>query len=144
MVSGNCNCGAIQFEIDTDVSDVYVCHCSICRRFTGSSGIAVVLVQNSQFKWIAGQECVTRWKKPGADWESWFCRICGSAVPGVNDPKKMFVPAGSITSGVEHLRVAHHVWVGSKAAWDVIGDNGMQHPEGFRAQPGKAAADDGR
>jgi hypothetical protein len=44
----------------------------------------------------------------------------------------MFVPAGAIVEGADKLRVAHHVWVGSKAAWDEIGDTGKQHPEGFR------------
>jgi len=39
----------------------------------------------------------------------------------------MFIPAGLIVQGAEHLRVAHHVWVGSKAAWDEIGDAGRQH-----------------
>jgi hypothetical protein len=28
--------------------------------------------------------------------------------------------------------VAHHVWVGSKAVWDEIGDAGKQHAEQFR------------
>jgi hypothetical protein len=44
MTRGECNCGAVQFEIDADLTDVFVCHCSICRRSTGSNGIAVVVV----------------------------------------------------------------------------------------------------
>jgi hypothetical protein len=43
----------------------------------------------------------------------------------------MFVPAGSLTQGGESLQVAHHVWVGSKAVWDEIGDAGIQHREGI-------------
>ncbi len=56
MARGECNCGAVQFEIDADLSGVYVCHCSICRRSTGSNGIAVVVVRNNQFRWVRGQE----------------------------------------------------------------------------------------
>jgi hypothetical protein len=134
MIKGSCNCGAVQFEIDADLSDVFICHCSICRRFTGSGGIAVVLVPNAQFKWLAGDSSVAVWKKPDAEWESWFCRKCGSAVPGVNDPEKMFIPVGSIISGGDNLRVAHHIWVGSKASWEVIGDSGVQHLEGYHAK----------
>jgi hypothetical protein len=44
----------------------------------------------------------------------------------------MFVPAGLITEGGENLRVAHHIWVGSKAVWDEIGDTGKQHAEAFQ------------
>lgn len=132
MAQGECNCGAVQFEIDDPLADVFVCHCSICRRSTGSNGIAVVIVPNDRFRWIRGREYVATWRKPGADWETWFCSICGAPVPGQNDPATIFAPAGSITHGGEALRVAHHVWVGSKAVWDEIGDTGKQHLEGFR------------
>lgn len=132
MASGACNCGAIQFEIDADLSGVFICHCSICRRFTGSNGIAVVLVPSQQLRWVRGEESIATWKKPNADWQAWFCKICGSPVPGKNNAATMFVPAGSITHGGDSLRVIHHVWVGSKAVWDEIGDSGAQHGEGFR------------
>jgi hypothetical protein len=133
MARGECNCGAVKFEIDAELSGIYMCHCSICRRFTGSSGIAVVVVPNEQFRWVQGRDLVTTWKKPGAEWEAWFCSVCGSATPGENDPRTTFVPAGSISQGGEALKVVHHVWVGSKAAWDEIGDAGRQHLEGIRS-----------
>jgi hypothetical protein len=132
MAKGECNCGAVQFTIDAELSGVFVCHCSICRRFTGSNGIAVLVIDNEKFRWVRGQEHIATWKKPGTEWEGWFCKVCGSPVPGENDPARMFVPAGSITEGGDELRVIHHIWVDSKAAWDVIGDAGKQHTEGFR------------
>ena len=103
MARGECNCGAVQFEIDADLKDVYVCHCSICRRFTGSQGIAVVVFPRQQFRWLQGEDHVATWQKPGTDWHAYFCRVCGSAVPGENDPRTMFAPAGSITRGGESL-----------------------------------------
>jgi len=129
---GQCNCGAIAFEIDADLGDVFVCHCSICRRYTGAHGIAVVVVDNGAFRWVRGKDQLTMWKKPDADWQSWFCRVCGSAAPGSNDPARMFIPAGLISEGGEKLRVAHHFFVDSKAVWDEIGDAGTQHRERFR------------
>ena len=132
MARGECNCGAVQFEIAGDVAGVYVCHCSICRRSTGSNGIAVVVVPNDQLRWVRGQEHIATWRKPDADWQTWFCGICGSRVPGANDPATMFVPAGAITQGGDALQVIHHIWVGSKAVWDEIGDAGKQHAEQFR------------
>lgn len=131
MTRGECNCGAVRYEADGDPWGVFVCHCSICRRSTGSSGIAVVLVPKDKFRWLAGEQHIASWKKPDSDWQTWFCRICGSRVPGENDPTRMFIPAGSISEGGEGLRVLHHIWVGSKAAWDEIGDAGVQHGEAF-------------
>lgn len=134
MAAGECNCGAVAFEIDAALTDVYVCHCSICRKFTGSNGIAVVVIDNGVFRWLRGEDQITSWKKPGADWHSWFCRVCGSAVPGPNNHSQTFVPAALISEGGDDLRIAHHIWVGSKAVWDEIGDSGKQHIESFSGQ----------
>ena len=131
MVTGQCNCGAVAFEVRAELSDVFICHCSICRRYTGSSGIAVVIADNQRFRWLRGEAEITTWNKPDADWQAHFCRLCGSALPGANDAARMFIPAGLVSGGGENLRVAHHIWVGSKAVWDEIGDSGRQHEEAF-------------
>lgn len=132
MAHGECNCGAVSFEITAEISDVIICHCSICRRATGSNGIAVLIVNNDDFRWTGGEELITCWKKPDADWLMGFCRNCGSPVPDMNDESRMFVPAGSIKDGGESLTVKHHIWVDSKAVWDEIGNSGQQHPEAFK------------
>jgi hypothetical protein len=132
MATGECNCGAVRFEIDADLAGVFVCHCSICRRSTGSNGIAVVVFPKDRFRWLRGQELISTWSKPGTHWQTWFCSVCGSPVPGENDATRMFAPAGCLTEGGAALRVIHHIWVDSKAPWDEIGDAGQQHPEAFR------------
>ncbi len=133
MATGECNCGAVAFETTSELPGVIVCHCSICRRATGSNGIAVIVVDKTAFRWLRGEDRVASWKKPDADWELWFCRTCGSPVPGKNDDTRMFVPAGLIAQGAESLRVTHHIWVNSRAPWDEIGDAGKQCPEAFEA-----------
>ena len=131
MVHGQCNCGAVNFTITSSLTDVIVCHCSICRRATGSNGIAILIVDNGNFEWTGGEKLITSWQKPDSDWEMWFCSRCGSPVPGRNDDSRMFVPAGLIDDDSVSLHVAHHIWVGSKAEWDEIGDDGRQHLEAF-------------
>ncbi|MCE9679816.1 GFA family protein [Shewanella sp. AS1] len=131
MAKGQCNCGAVAFEIDGEVTDIYVCHCSICRRYTGNNGVAVVIASNDKFRWLKGAEQVTTWRKPVGDWESRFCRICGSSLPMRNSESSMAVPAGSIIEGGDKLQVKHHIWVDSKASWDEIGDAGKQHLQAF-------------
>jgi hypothetical protein len=131
MATGECNCGAVAFEIRTDLSGVFVCHCSICRRSTGSNGIAVVVIDKDAFRWIRGEEEIATWKKPESEWQTRFCRICGSRLPGANDESRMFVPAGLLPDDGDALRVIHHIWVDSKACWDEIGDSGRQHAGAF-------------
>ena len=132
-VRGHCNCGQVEFAVTNEVSDVYICHCSICRRATGSNGIAVVVVDNDRFRWVAGESQIASWSKPDGDWTMAFCRTCGSPLPGPNDPEQMYIPAGLINVGGENLAVAHHIWVESSAGWDEIGDAGRQHPREFEA-----------
>lgn len=110
---------------------IIVCHCSICRRATGANGIAVFIASQSDFHWLRGDEKVTTWRKPVGDWQLSFCSVCGANLPGPNDDQRMFIPAGLIMEGGDRLKVAHHIYVDSKARWDVIGDNGQLHPEAF-------------
>jgi hypothetical protein len=133
MVTGECNCGTVAFDVTSENLDVFVCHCSICRRSTGNNGIAVVVIGNASFRWIRGEESVKTWHMPGHEWQTSFCQQCGSPLPGVNDESRMYVPAGLITEGEEQLKVAHHIWVDSKAGWDEICDNGKQHKQAFGA-----------
>lgn len=135
MLKGACNCGANRFQISTQPDGVYVCHCSICRRHTGTNGNAVVVVENAAFQWLSDQSLVATWDKPGCDWQIWFCRKCGSQLPGRNDEASVFIPAGLIDVGDDaQLQVVHHIFVDSKAPWDVIGDQGKQHACAFQGE----------
>lgn len=131
MVEGGCNCGAVTYESDIEVSDVYICHCSICRNSTGSGGVAVSIVQTNSFRWVTGFECISYWSKPGQEWHTNFCKVCGSALPGVNDEDNMYIPVGTIKNGDDNLKVVHHLYVNSKSTWEEIGDSGEQHPEAY-------------
>lgn len=131
MISGHCNCGSVRFEFDGAAEGVFICHCSICRRATGANGIAVVLVLDEQFRWLQGEEHIVRWSKPDSQWETWFCRTCGSRLPGKNDSERTFIPAGLLPGTGLGLRVRAHIWVDSKAEWDEIGDQARQHAERY-------------
>ena len=59
MVRGECNCGAVGFEVDSDPPGIFICHCSICRRSTGSNGFSrwIGALDLDQYRWIV---CVGR------------------------------------------------------------------------------------
>lgn len=131
MAQGRCNCGEVAFEVDGSLQGVIVCHCSICRRYTGANGIAVLLAPNAAFRWLRGEDQITTWHKPNGAWSAHFCSICGSALPGPNSETNFFIPAGSLVRGDDELRVTDHVFVDSRAPWDEIGDAGLKHPEAY-------------
>jgi hypothetical protein len=131
MIFGKCNCGEVSFEVTTQIKDIYFCHCSICRRNTGSNGIAVVVVNNENFRWLKGENSIKTWTKPNHDWQTSFCTDCGSSLPGKNDDTRVYIPVGLLPNDNKTLKVTHHIWVGSKANWDEIGEDGVKHLEAF-------------
>ena len=129
---GSCHCGAVRFEADLDLTEsTYRCNCSICRRTRFWAAVA----REDGFRLLAGAGELTQYLFNSRKNEHWFCRHCGARVPGENDANTLFVPAGTISEGGEGLRVRHHLFVGSKAGWDEIGDAGAQHVEGLRSPP---------
>ena len=130
----HCNCQAVSFALSEPVTDLYVCHCSICRMSNGSANKPVAIVANNSFRWLKGQALIKTWQKPGHDWITCFCSHCGTPLPGKNSPSTMFIPAALITQGNPNLVIKHHIWVGSKASWEVIGDKGKQHQNAFTAE----------
>ena len=130
-VKGSCNCGSVKFEIAMPVSGVYVCHCSICRKSTGSGGIAVAIISNDDFSWVEGKDLIKTWFKPNHDWETSFCVNCGSPLPGKNDQNASYIPVSLLDSGDENLQVQGHLFVDSKASWEEISGNATQHKKGF-------------
>ncbi|WP_231098163.1 GFA family protein [Pseudoalteromonas luteoviolacea] len=131
MVKGSCNCNAVQFEISLPITDIYVCHCSICRKASGGNGVSVAVVNNQHFAWLTGTDKIKTWHKPNHDWVCSFCTQCGSNLPGKNDDQRMYVPVGLIANDdLAGAKVVQHMWVSSKACWEEIGDEGQQH-DGF-------------
>lgn len=128
---GSCNCGEVKFEIRTPLSDVYLCHCSICRKSTGAGAIAVVLVNANDFSWTQGHDSIKTWKKPKHDWQTNFCNRCGSPLPGKNDAKAVYIPVSLLDSGYQHLKIRHHLFVDSKASWETTDNAAKLHNNNF-------------
>jgi hypothetical protein len=125
LPKGSCNCGAVKFAVSVIPKDVYICHCSICRKATGGGGIAVTVVSNEKFEWLSGKELIKTWQKPNHDWETSFCSECGSSLPGKNDERAMYIPASLLDTGFEKLRIKQHLFVDSQAVWEEVSENGQ-------------------
>src|SRR3546814_20243954 len=95
-IKGSCLCGRIAFEIDGKIGPIGQCHCSKCRKLSGTDGNAVFYTAVQSFRWLSGENDVGSFPVPGGDgWASRFCRTCGSPAPHPNrDPKIYFVPVG--------------------------------------------------
>ena len=54
---GNCNCGAITFEINShDIRTIVNCHCNMCRKINGAAFSTYVVVLDTGFKLLKGEK----------------------------------------------------------------------------------------
>ena len=123
---GKCLCGLVEFDVEGTLPRLYQCHCSLCRKQGGSSSNTATIVNAENFRWLSGQERITSWVKD-TGYRSDFCSKCGSPVPNpLRSSPYYWVPVGLLDDG-QQLEIAAHLFVGSKASWDVIASTGEQY-----------------
>src|SRR3546814_13688321 len=140
-IKGSCLCGRIAFETDGKIGPIGQCHCSKCRKLSGTDGNAVFYTAVQSFRWLSGENDVGSFPVPGGDgWASSFCRTCGSPAPHTNrDQKIYFVPVGLLDDDPGIRGYAAHLFVGSKAPWVCITDDDPQNVEALGSPRGQAS-----
>lgn len=125
---GKCLCGDIQFEVQGKVPDLYQCHCSLCRKITGSSANAATLVHENSLTWLSGEEKITSFVD-STGYRSDFCSTCGSPVPNLlGKTDNYWIPAGLLEES-DGFNVVVHIYTQSKARWEEICSTGVQYEE---------------
>jgi hypothetical protein len=126
---GSCLCGAVRFTIGGRPPPVGMCHCSKCRKASGVGSNAVLAVRRERLTWLAGEDSLASFNLPDSPWGTTFCATCGCPAPRLMpNGERYWVPAGLLDADPGPA-VAGHIFVGSKASWDVIGDDAPQFDE---------------
>jgi hypothetical protein len=116
MRTGSCLCGARAYEIDGDIDGVLICHCSLCRKASGSSGNAILKVPKQGFRWVRGADhCVTFTLRP--TYTITRCKTCGTPLPAETDAENVYVTAGTLDAPLGR-GVRMHIFCASRADWD--------------------------
>jgi hypothetical protein len=127
-LKGNCLCGAVAFEVDGPVRGVGSCHCSKCRRVSGTGGNAQFIVKTERFRWVRGQDNLVAFRLPDG-WGPTRCKTCGSPVPDSYDNgQRMWVPAGLMSDPLD-TSIVQHIFCGSRADWDRESPDARHHDE---------------
>ncbi len=117
QIEGACLCGDLAYSICTESGEIYQCHCSKCRKLSGSTSNSNLVVQEEHFVWKK-EPLSLKIFKTAEDWESPFCGTCGSVAPLYDTCNKVFyVPAGSLQNN-PILKITKHKHLSSKANWD--------------------------
>lgn len=117
-VIGSCLCGNVTYEITGTLGIFQYCHCSRCRKFTGSAFAANLLVSPDQFRWVSGEDFVGRYEGVDAKYfATSFCKQCGSSLPWMDKTgKAVIIPAGTL-DGNPDIRPFQNIFCGSRAVW---------------------------
>ena len=108
-LNGSCLCGEVRYTVADEFKYALICHCSQCRRATGSAFKPFGGIERAKLEVTGGTirifgDVMTH---------DAHCEVCGSLLYSI----------------VQQATMAH-VFVGSKAPWDRILDELPQH-QGF-------------
>ncbi|MBD5771389.1 GFA family protein [Marinomonas colpomeniae] len=120
MYLGRCLCGEVEIKINGDITDIIHCHCSLCRKNSGTAYATNGFIQSSEFEFVSGEKSLSLFSlKPGRSRH--FCSKCGSPVYSSNDqdPTRFRIRLGILDSDIKERPISHN-FVSSKANWDDI------------------------
>jgi len=103
-LNGSCLCGAVRYEVVGDLQRFYHCHCSRCRKSSGTGHATNLMLANARILFSHGEALLKRYKVPDAErFTRQFCSEC-------------VVPAGSLDCPVPIQPQARVFW-DSRAEW---------------------------
>jgi hypothetical protein len=116
--SGGCLCGAVRYEISGDIRSFFHCHCSRCRKATGTGHASNVILKPERAAWTDGEALLRSYPVPGAKrFRTVFCSVCGSPMPRIApDLSIAVIPAGTLDDATD-LAVTDRIFWDSRAPW---------------------------
>ncbi len=127
MLAGTCFCGGVHYAVADAFAYAMNCHCSNCRRTTGSAFKSFAGIGREKLAVTQGRDRLLIHGDDRAN--DTHCRRCGSLLFSVvRDGAFVHVAMGTLLDDPS-IRPTRHIFVGSKAPWFTITDDLPQHRE---------------
>ena len=124
---GKCLCGAVHYAVADEFVYAMNCHCSKCRRMTGSAFKPMAGIERDKLVVTEGQDKLLIYGSERRN--NTRCRLCGSLLYSVvRDGAWVHVTMGTLVDSPT-IRPTHHIFVGSRAPWFTITDDLPQYEE---------------
>lgn len=124
-LKGRCLCGAVEYAVADAFEYAAMCHCRDCRRATGSAYKPFAGIRRDQLALTMGEPATMR-HGDGVNHDV-HCSKCGSLLYSVvRDGEYAHVAMGTLEDEPT-IRPKEHIFVGSKASWEVIADGLPQY-----------------
>jgi len=125
LLRGSCLCGAVGYAVADAFEYALNCHCSQCRRSTGSAFKPLAGIVRPALEIVRGADAIMTYG--GSEAHDAHCRFCGSLLFSVVRQGAYVHVAMGTLQGEPAIRPSMHIFVGSKAAWYEITDDLPQH-----------------
>lgn len=129
-----CLCGGIQIKIEGKLGPIVYCHCSRCRKASGSAFATGADVRSRYWNLTSGKELLREFESSPGVFRA-FCKSCGSPVYSrrANDPNAFRLRLGLLRDDPVRRPIAHF-WVSAKAGWFEIADELPQYELGSESE----------
>ncbi len=124
-LEGACLCRAVRYRVEDAFLYAVNCHCSDCRRATGSAFKPFAGIGSDKLALTAGDDKVLRYGGDAA--HDVHCGTCGSLLYSMLDHGARIHLAMGTLVDAPSIRPGAHIFVGSKAPWYEITDDLPQY-----------------
>lgn len=127
---GSCLCGGVTYVMTAKPLRCRTCHCSRCRKLGSAAHVSWLVTPEDGVRFTRGEDLLASYKVPEARYfRSVFCKVCGSPMPRRDAERGIVVVAMGSFDDDPGVRPGSHIYAGSRAPWDVIGDGLPQFDE---------------
>jgi hypothetical protein len=127
---GGCNCGAIRYRVTRPFLTVYLCHCHLCQKRTGSAFSMSAVLPAGGLELVAGELLRSeRQLADGAKNISWICPACYSRIHTQRDGSPTVnLRAGTLDDACK-IRPVAQFWTSSAQPWALIKGDVLSYEE---------------
>tara|TARA_Y100001949_G_scaffold170194_1_gene171057 strand:+ start:682 stop:1125 length:444 start_codon:yes stop_codon:yes gene_type:complete len=120
MYKGSCLCGAIKVELKGSIDSIIHCHCSLCRKNSGTAYATNGFIKTEDFSVLDPKKKLTHFKFKEGKLRH-FCSVCASPIFSSNtdNPTKLRIRLGILDTDIEERPISHNFY-SSRANWDNI------------------------
>jgi hypothetical protein len=125
-VGGSCLCGGVRFEVEPPFRRANHCHCSRCRKHSGTFGLTQGRVARERFRLLTGEDLLRVYSPAEGAAVKVFCTVCGSSLFGGDWPEgdEVSIRFGALDGDPEILP-QYHSFVDFRADWDELPEDGL-------------------
>ena len=129
-LQGGCQCGAIRYETKSVVPEIYICHCTECRKQSASAfGISYTVHRDDLVVVRGAPKCWSRPAASGRVLQCFFCADCGTRVWHASEQvEHVSIKGGSLDEPFD-VGAAIHIWTSSKLTGVIVPGNARSFPE---------------